>query len=266
MADFEITYVVDEGRTDLGAFSALDPTILRNKRVVQRAALDGRRALWIAPRKEGLWWLAETIAELAQPPRHLLLALEVFSPKSLVVLPTLFARTVCSPPVRLLPRAELSEVVAWDGRADMCIGGVVEPRAGTVTLYRGDLRPITVPASRFQSTVKGVTSDLSRFEVTHYGQVLRFGNYGVSFEEVLFEYDADFRRAKKAQQISQDETFGGSVRRLRKELGLSRSAFAGVSERTIARIERGEVKRPHGRTLYIIADTLGVDPDELGQH
>jgi transcriptional regulator with XRE-family HTH domain len=45
--------------------------------------------------------------------------------------------------------------------------------------------------------------------------------------------------------------------------GLSRADFPGIHEKTIARIERGEVERPHGGTLDAIAKWLGVAPEEI---
>ena len=36
-----------------------------------------------------------------------------------------------------------------------------------------------------------------------------------------------------------------------------------LSPKTIARIERSEVGKPHGKTLRVIARRLGVDPDEI---
>ncbi len=266
MADIQATYVVDEGRSDLTPFECMNPIILKDRRQVLEVMESSKAAMWIAPRKEGLWWTVSALTELRVPARHSMLALEVFSPKSLVVLPALFHRVVCCPPVRLLPRKELAEVMAWEGRADMCIGGVVESRSGVVTLYRGNLQPVSMPLSFFKSPFPGLVADASRFEVTHYGQVLRFGNYGVNFEDVLYAYDTDFRRAKKAQRIVEDSTFGGALRRLRKQAGLRRGDFPGVSERTVARIERGEVRRPHGRTLHILAKKLGMTVEALERY
>ena len=54
---------------------------------------------------------------------------------------------------------------------------------------------------------------------------------------------------------------GAKMRSLRQRLGLSQDEMArraGVDERTIRRAERGQTQ-PHGETLRIIAQTLGVD-------
>jgi hypothetical protein len=44
---------------------------------------------------------------------------------------------------------------------------------------------------------------------------------------------------------------------------LKRTHFPGVSTKTIARIERGDVGKPHGKTMEIIAQRLGVTPDQI---
>jgi transcriptional regulator with XRE-family HTH domain len=44
---------------------------------------------------------------------------------------------------------------------------------------------------------------------------------------------------------------------------LKRSDFPGIASKTIARIERSEVEKPHGRTLETIAKRLGVSADRI---
>jgi transcriptional regulator with XRE-family HTH domain len=46
-------------------------------------------------------------------------------------------------------------------------------------------------------------------------------------------------------------------------LVLARANFPGLSAKTIARIERGDTGKPHGKTLAILAKKLGVKPDEI---
>ncbi|HQA43685.1 MAG: helix-turn-helix transcriptional regulator [Phycisphaerae bacterium] len=99
--------------------------------------------------------------------------------------------------------------------------------------------------------------------MTDYGQTLRFGRYEAATEAVLYEYDPDYRRHLKARRRAEDTGFGPSLRRLRKQRGLRRSDFAPLSAKTIARLERGEVEKPHGDTLAIIAKKLRVKPDEI---
>ena len=61
----------------------------------------------------------------------------------------------------------------------------------------------------------------------------------------------------------QAKGFDPSLRRLRKQRGLSRSDFPNVARKTISRIEKGDVEKPHGVTLTRIAKMLGVEPNEI---
>ena len=48
--------------------------------------------------------------------------------------------------------------------------------------------------------------------------------------------------------------------------GLRRSDFPEVNEKEVARIERSEVKRPHAKTLTLLAKRLGVQPDAIAAY
>jgi hypothetical protein len=61
----------------------------------------------------------------------------------------------------------------------------------------------------------------------------------------------------------EDRSFGASFRRLRLQRRLGRADLPGVSSKTIARIERGETGKPHGKTLAVLANALGVKADEI---
>jgi DNA-binding Xre family transcriptional regulator len=100
-------------------------------------------------------------------------------------------------------------------------------------------------------------------EITDWGHTLRMGEYEAAADAILYEFDADFRKRAKARRVEQDDSLGGALRRLRLARGLSRGNFPGISEKEIARIERGEVRKPHSRTLERIAKVLRVKPDEI---
>lgn len=109
----------------------------------------------------------------------------------------------------------------------------------------------------------GVKPDFNDFEVIDHGQTLRFGKYEASFDSVLYEMDPEYRRKLHKQRRGTERTFGASLRRLRIQRGLSRSEFVGLTAKAIARIERGEVEKPHAATLGIIAERLGVAVHEI---
>ncbi|MBW2258813.1 MAG: helix-turn-helix transcriptional regulator [Deltaproteobacteria bacterium] len=82
---------------------------------------------------------------------------------------------------------------------------------------------------------------------------------------MLYERDTDYRRRLKEQHLAEDQSFGASLRRLRLLRGLRQSDFPGIAAKTVARIERGGVKSPNARTVAILADRLGVEPDQLAE-
>ncbi len=142
----------------------------------------------------------------------------------------------------------------------------VTPRDRALVLYRGNLERLVVPFSWFKTVPKGPRPDFSRSCVADFGQTIALGEYEAAVDAVLFEFDADARRRMKDREIAQDDSFGGALRRRRLELGLSRSDFAPLRAKTIARIERGEVAEPHGATMDVIAQRLGVSADEIGSY
>ena len=150
-----------------------------------------------------------------------------------------------------------------DERAeDLFIGGVVDADDKALVLYRGNLNPLVVPFQWFKPRPKA-RPDFAAFAITDYGQSVQLGEYEVAADAILYEFDADARRRMKEREIKQDSSFGGALRRLRLMRDLARSDFALLAEKTIARIERGEIEEPHGETLSVIARRLGVKPDQI---
>jgi lambda repressor-like predicted transcriptional regulator len=133
----------------------------------------------------------------------------------------------------------------------------------TLALTRGNLRTMTAPFSIFQPSGKGVQPDFTRLGLADYGHTVRLGDYEASSDAILYEVDPDYRRRIRKQRLAEEKTFGASLRRLRIQKRFSRNDFAPLSSKTIARIERNEVAKPHGETLRTIADRLGVEPDEI---
>jgi hypothetical protein len=162
-----------------------------------------------------------------------------------------------------LPPEELMAALKSPGRKDRFIGGMVDEQAQVVTLWRGDLTPLVVPFGTFAPTANGLAPDWGRFTVTDYGHTLRFGTYEAAADAVLFEHDPDFRRRLNRNRIANQKTLGASIRRLRMQRQLTRNDFPGLDPKTLARIERGEVAKPHAGTVRLISQRLGVAVDEL---
>lgn len=163
-----------------------------------------------------------------------------------------------------LPLDELAVVLRADTneRRDIFIGGVMNVDLGTLVLFRGDLGRLVVPLSMFRPSGRA-TPDFKKFVICDYGHTLKFGRYEATSDVVLWEVDPDYRKRAKARERAHAEGFGPSLRRLRKQRGLSQSDFHNVARKTIARIESGQVERPHGVTLDRIAKTLGVSTEDI---
>ena len=125
------------------------------------------------------------------------------------------------------------------------------------------MKTITVPWSMFKPSGDGVHPDFSRLSLTDHGHTIRLGEYEAASDAILYEADPEYRRKTRKKLLAEEKTFGASLRRLRIQKGLSRSDFAPLSSKTLARIERSEVEKPHGETLRTIADRLGVEPEEI---
>jgi hypothetical protein len=159
---------------------------------------------------------------------------------------------------------EFNAVLARDDRGRRFIGATTDEVAETLTLVRGDLKLFTVPFSFFKASGDGSRPDFRDASVSDYGLTIDLGpDYDASSDVVLYEYDPEYRRMLDKHRRSEDQGFGPALRRLRLQRRLKRSDFEGISEMTIARIERGEIDRPHRKTLEAIARRLGVEPDEI---
>lgn len=219
-------------------------------------------------------WIADQatqVCPLAQhKPRasanHRLLLLNGASWVEREVLSLVF-RFVVSPGqgMRLLPPEELKDVLAAPDRADLVIGGFASPCDDLVVLYRGTLEPLVVPFAWFERR-PGVRLDFDALGVTDFGQTVTFGGHEVSTDSILYAHDAAYRKRARARELEHDDSFGASIRRLRLSHGLRRGDFPGISEKEIARIERGEIGNPHRRTLETIAARLGVEVEGLGTY
>lgn len=171
---------------------------------------------------------------------------------------------------RMLTGRELREALEAENRADLFVAASYAEGADVVTLYRGTLAPLVVPAGWFRSIgdATGTEPDLSALAPIDYGQTLRLGDAEVSADAVLYEFDTDARRRMKAY-LRRDDGLGASVRRLRKQRGLSQEGLAAatsLSRREIGRIERGEVEMPRPDTIEVVANALGVAVKEIADY
>jgi hypothetical protein len=200
-------------------------------------------------------------------PSHIghILMLEPPRVRVLPILHSLFEEVIGEAPAfRMLPLDQLADVFSApeEEARNVFIGGAVDVTSGTLALVRGNLERISVPLAMFRPS--GTTRpDFRRFELDDYGHTIRFGEYEAAADAVLYELDSDYRKRIDKKRRAEEKGFGPSLRRLRLQKGLARDRFPGVAAKTIARLERGEVAKPQGRTLRTIAEALEVEPDQI---
>jgi DNA-binding Xre family transcriptional regulator len=258
--------LVHDESTDEWAEDGFPATSLRSDREVRDAyeRLGTRRqpVVWIVGDVSQLVALAGD-GELLKS-NHRLLLLDAASSVRKELLQVFF-RVVVAPGkgMNLLPMHEMREVLASSHRADLFVAGTIDPAAEVVLLYRGNLSPVVVPFAWFLRRDPSPKPNFREFRLADYGQSVRFGKYEASADAILYAHDADYRRRAKERRLQQDDSLGACIRRLRLAKGLSRTDFPGVSDKQIARIERGEIARVRARTLAAIASALQVEPSEI---
>jgi DNA-binding XRE family transcriptional regulator len=261
---------MDEGwRERLGATRAI--VCNREQDICDVLSKATIHSLWISSGSSMIDVLLRVMSRCNAEPhvaRHRLgnlLMLEAPRQKTIPFLRSLFENLVGeAPQFKLLPRDQLCEVLAGGPEAarDVFVGGVVDTEFRLLMLVRGNFDHVTVPLSIFRPS--GTSKpDFRRFELDDYGHTVCFGEYEASTHFILYEMDSDYRKRMNANRRAEEKGFGPSLRRLRIQKGISQDEFPEVTSKTIARIERGEVAKPHDTTLTVIAKTFGVGLDEI---
>jgi len=189
--------------------------------------------------------------------------------ESVPSLHALFGRLVGdSPAYRWLPKQELLEILLEPAvdNSELFIAAAADPITKTLSLVRGDCKQIVVPFALFPRSGDGTKPDFASLRVTDYGRTIALGDYEASADAILYEADVEYRKSVNRRRRESERSFGASLLRLRKQRRLGRDDFDPLSAKTIARLERNEIEKPHGKTLQTIADHLGVHPDEIATY
>ncbi len=246
--------------------------MLRRRSEIQQALAKAPApsSVWIATRAEATDDLLRAVLSSSRPrtvfgPRlGRLLLLHPPRLDSLPALEELFDTIAWgTASLRLLPHQELAEVLGAETRRDLFIGGFVDARTETLILYRGDLARLALPLSMFRALGDGPKPEPAALRFADSGQTLCLGKYEAAADAILYEADPEYRRRLNAKRRHEEKSFGASLRRLRILKGLRQNDFNSIAGKTIARIERGEVAKPHGETLHKIANHLGVAPQDI---
>jgi hypothetical protein len=197
-------------------------------------------------------------------PKSELLTLEPPRPESVPALSGLFERVIgASSGYSWLPVEELMTVVSGKDASDRFIGGAPDQQGETLALVRGNRATLVVPFSYFTESGDGTKPDFCKLSFADYGLTVALGAYEASSDGILYEFDAAYRQKLNKERRQNERTFGAALRRLRLQRGLKQGDFAPLTAKTIARIERSQVEKPHGKTLQTIAQRLGVHADQI---
>lgn len=257
-------FLLDRAKKRPASFATLRPRVVSTAAGVgESVARASKDCLWISYARD----LTEALVrKVAWPVTSLGSGLLVhpLDTASLPALSSCFRRVAYATAGGFLPAGELAEALAAENRSDLFVGGNVDLATETLTLWRGDLTPLTVPFTAFETSGDGTAPDFARFSVIDCGQTVRLGEYEAATDALLYEFDPVYRRRVAKRRLREDRSFGASVRRLRKQRGLRREDFEpDVTAKTIARIEQGKVRRVHDKTLQVLADRLAVAPEEI---
>ncbi|MEM6446764.1 MAG: helix-turn-helix transcriptional regulator [Cyanobacteria bacterium P01_D01_bin.123] len=228
--------------------------------------LSKRRGIWISSDAK---YLTQQLVHI--PPKNtwnrLLLLTRDVSEATLELLSVYFRSIVSTVKgIKLLENEELVEVLDTDHPEDYLIGGLADFEVDSLILYRGNLEPLVIPFAWFHTTPQGLEPDFHQFKVSDFGQTVSLGDYEAATDAILYEFAQDTRRRLKARTLELEDSLGAAIRRLRLQKGLSLKDFAPLSEKTIGRIERGEVESPNCKTIETIASHLGVSPNTLNSY
>jgi hypothetical protein len=192
-----------------------------------------------------------------------LLTMEPPRSSSVPALQGVFAQVIGVGGYRWLPIEELLTAITGKNAGDRFIGGAADLESRTLALVRGDYQTVVVPFSLFKQTADGTKPEFGTLSFADYGHTVVLGDYEAAADAILYEIDEGFRRRLNKQRQKSEKSFGASLRRLRIQKRVRREDFSPLASKTIARIERNEIGKPHGRSLNIIAQRLGVSASEI---
>lgn len=144
--------------------------------------------------------------------------------------------------------------------SSVVLGSLFDAPSGLLTLMRADLVSVPITSDvlkKYDISIK------VRPELSADGTALSSVGKSIPVVNLLMEEDAVFRREFRRRTWAQQRDLASRIRHLRKLRRARREDFPGLTAKTIARIERGEIKMPQRETLRLIAIHLGIEIDQL---
>ena len=272
-SNLDCVYLIskERQRAEISSFKPLKPTMVKTQNEFETALLSStRQTLWVSwHSQEFAPFLTRMPAQSLNRATHregnapVLLSFEAIRFSLTNLFESIFSKVVVARRNAYLPYEELAEVLKAENAPDLAIGGEVDTTLRLLTLIRGDFSAMAIPLSTFRETAAGVKPVFDDFKIEDHGQTVRFGKYEASVEALLYEFDPKYRQRQKKNLRATEKSFGASLRRLRLQRGLGQADLPGITAKEIGRIERGEVQRPHAKTIEKIAKILNVKPEEI---
>ena len=261
-------YVVGGGTSMSRRLGALNPCRIHSQASMEDALERAdKHSVWVATTERDLCRYLKRVPGPLQHSLGQLILLSEPHVSTVVFLSKLFQHVALPCPKRaVLPLEALAEALRAHNRETLAIAASYNPETEHLTIWRGDFQTIVVPKSAFPPNGTGVQPDFDDIAVTDYGNTLRLGRYEAAFDALLYEHDSDYRRNLTKQRRQTEKGFGPSLRRLRLQRGIQRADFPGVSDKTIARLERGESQRYSAKTQRAIESRLGMDVADIEQY
>lgn len=179
-------FLLDKAKKRPARFSALHPEVVSSVGAVRESVAKATKdTLWVSYERD----LTEALVKAVYGPSRLLgkaVLIHVLNPQSIPALTGYFQRFAFASNDGFLPPNELSEALRVENAADLFIGGNVDAANQTMTLWRGNLEPLTVPFSAFENSGDGLAPDFSRFSATDFGQTIRLGDYEAAADAILY--------------------------------------------------------------------------------
>jgi DNA-binding Xre family transcriptional regulator len=257
-------FLLDKAKRRPARFASLHPQIVSSVTELRNwVAHATRDSFWISYAHDLTKALVKN-ASASRPTLGLGLLIHSVDVETIPALTSCFRRVAFTTNGGFIHAEELAEVLEAESRFDLFIGGTVDKATETITFWRGNLMPLTVPFSAFEKSGDGTQPDYDRVSIIDCGQTVRLGDFGAAVDAILYEFDPEYRRRISKKRLQQDRSFGAALRRLRKQRGLRREDFEpDVSAKTIARIEQNKVKRIQKKTLNALGKRLSVEPQEI---
>ena len=256
--------LLDRAKKRPKRFAALRPEIVSSVTDLRNSVAHATKdSLWVSYASDLTDALVKSLSD-APPTLGIGLFIHALDMKTIPALSSVFRRIAYTADDGFIAAEELVEVLAAKNRPNLFIGGIVNQVTETITFWRGNLRSLTIPFSAFEKSGDGTEPDFNMVSVVDCGQTVLLGDYEAAVDAILYEYDSGYRRDITKKRLQEDQSFGASLRRLRKQRGLRREGFEPeISAKTIARIEQGKVKRIQQKTLGNLAKHLSVEPEEI---